>query len=217
MSTPPRFLADLSDRACPGLGDVLLALAAEFGATTTTAVDDDLDSRALQAMGARANDPFSQAAALRTALCDIDRAPTGHGTRAFRVDLAVGDLRADPLLLLVIGAEVAARAGLPFGVAARGSEHLLVHRRSGNEPLAIDLAHPARPTLTGDAVPGPLAWRCGHQLAFALLNGLAVDAWLAGDLTNAERACDLRLQLPIDASTRERIEQEAKRLRASRN
>lgn len=89
ISTPPRrVLADLSDRACPRLGDVLLALAAEFGAATTAAVDDDLDSRALQAMGARDADAFAQAEALRASLCGIDRAPTGHGTRAFRVDAA---------------------------------------------------------------------------------------------------------------------------------
>jgi hypothetical protein len=219
MSTPRRFLAELSDRACPGLGDVLLALAAEFGATTTARVDDDLDTRALQAMAGRGQDPLTQATALRAALCDIDRAPTGHGARAFRVDLAVADLRADPLLLVVIGAEVAARAGLPFGVAAHGSQHLLVHRgpEGPGGPVALDLAHQARPILTGTAVPSPLGRRCGHQLAFALLNGLAVDAWLAGDLTNAERACDLRLQLPIDAETRDRLEQEARRLRASRN
>lgn len=216
MTAPRRFLSDLSGQACPGLGEVLLALAAEFGAMSTAAADDDLDARALQTMGARGAEPLEQAQALRAALCDIDRAPTGHGTRAFRVDTAIGELRADPLLLVVIAAEVAARAGLPFGVAARGPEHLLVHRRSG-EALALDLAHPARPILTGDAVPAPLAWRCGHQLALALLNGLAGDAWLAGDLTNAERACDLRLQLPIDESTRARLQQEGRRLRASRN
>jgi hypothetical protein len=84
-------------------------------------------------------------------------------------------------------------------------------------PLALDLAHPTREVLTGDAVPGLLGWRCGHQLALALLNGLAADAWLSGDLTNAERACDLRLELPIDADTRIRLQQEARRLRASRN
>ncbi|WP_354702100.1 hypothetical protein DSM112329_02453 [Paraconexibacter sp. AEG42_29] len=219
MSPRPRFLSTISEQACPGLGDVLLALAAEFGATTTGRVDDDLDARALQAMPARGQDALAQATALRAALCDIDRAPTGHGTRAFRVDMAVADLRADPLLLVVIGAEVAARAGLRFGVSASGKEHLLVFRGPTGPagPVALDLAHPARPILTGDAVPTPLVRRCGHQLAFALLNGLAVDAWLAGDLANAEHACDLRLQLPIDGATRERIELEAKRLRASRN
>ncbi|MCW2999987.1 MAG: hypothetical protein JWN65_3536 [Solirubrobacterales bacterium] len=143
MSLPPRrFLADLAGRACPGLGDVMLALAAEFGASTTAAVDDDLDMRALQAMAARSPVPLA---------------------------------------------------------------------------LDLDLAHPTRQVLTGDAVPGPLGWRCGHQLALALLNGLAADAWLSGDLTNAERACDLRLELPIDADTRIRLQQEARRLRASRN
>lgn len=218
MSTPPRLLAELSRQACPGLGDVLLALAAEFGATTTTAVDDDLDLRALQAMPARDRDPLTRAAALRRALCDIDHAPTGHGVRAFRVDVAVRDLRADPLLLVVLGAEVSARAGLGFRVAATRGRHVLVTADPrGSGPVALDLSSGSRPILTGDAVPDPLHPRCGHQLAFALLNSLAVDAWLAGDLTHAERACDLRLALPTDDGTRERVEQEARRLRALRN
>jgi hypothetical protein len=49
---------------------------------------------------------------------------------------------------------------------------------------------------------------CAHQLAFAVLTGMA-DAWRsAGDRSRAQRASGLRLLLPLEETLRERVQQD---------
>jgi hypothetical protein len=77
-----------------------------------------------------------------------------------------------------------------------------VHTGERDAQLAADVG--ADPTQE-PAVAGTL---CAHQLAFAILTGIA-DAWRsADDRFRAQRAAGLRLLLPLEDSLRQGVQQD---------
>ena len=61
------------------------------------------------------------------------------------------------------------------------------------------------------------SWQCCHQLAARILNRIGERAERVGQLCWALRAAELRLALPFDAPTRERLEADLRRVRARMN
>lgn len=203
-------------RSCPPLADLALAIAAELRpGVDAEAADAALDALALGAMPAGGLTPHGQGYALAEATSRLRRAGRGAGTDAFALDIVLERRAGHPALLALVQAEVARRAGLAFAPAGHGGRLWLLHRRSGPVPVAIE---PGVPGLVAPAdLPGRLAWRCSHQVAFCVLGALAREALVCGDLAAAVRAHELRLALPVDAGTREALERELRSAQARLN
>jgi hypothetical protein len=133
---------------------------------------------------------------------------------AVHVDVALERLAGHPTTLAVIGAEAARRAGLDLAIAAAGGHHVVAHRGHG-----VHVAYDAATRCLRRVRPGVTAptWRCSHQVAFALLREHLDRALRAGDIAGALRAAELRLELPVDAATRARLQAEQHHLRARLN
>ena len=63
----------------------------------------------------------------------------------------------------------------------------------------------------------PVAWQCCHQVAARILNRIGARAERVGHVGWALRAAELRLALPFDGPTRERLHHDLRRVRARLN
>lgn len=87
--------------------------------------------------------------------------------------------------------------------------------RDDAEPLLVD-------TATGRVVDvrsftSPVAWQCSHQVVARILNRIGERAERLGHVAWALRAAELRLALPFEGKTRERLEADLRRIRARLN
>jgi hypothetical protein len=62
-----------------------------------------------------------------------------------------------------------------------------------------------------------VSWQCCHQVAARILNRIGERADRVGNVVWALRAAELRLALPFDGPTRERLELDLRRVRARLN
>jgi hypothetical protein len=62
-----------------------------------------------------------------------------------------------------------------------------------------------------------VSWQCCHQVAARILNRIGERAERVGHLCWALRAAELRLALPFEAPTRDRLEADLRRIRARLN
>lgn len=101
-----------------------------------------------------------------------------------------------------------------MGIAA-GADGAFVAHCELAEPLLVD---PARGALR-DArmLDSPVSWQCCHQVAARILNRIGERAERVGQVCWALRAAELRLALPFEAPTRERLEADLRRIRARLN
>jgi hypothetical protein len=67
------------------------------------------------------------------------------------------------------------------------------------------------------SLPSPVAWQCSHQVVARILNRIGERADRLGHVAWALRAAELRLALPFEGSTRERLEADLRRVRARLN
>jgi hypothetical protein len=119
-----------------------------------------------------------------------------------------------PLLLAIACSEAGRRAGLPVGIVAGAAGACVAHRGLA-EPLLVD---PARGSLCdARTLESPVSWQCCHQVAARILNRIGERAERVGQLCWALRAAELRLVLPFEAQTRERLEADLRRVRARLN
>jgi hypothetical protein len=63
----------------------------------------------------------------------------------------------------------------------------------------------------------PVAWQCSHQVVARILNRIGERAERLGHIAWALRAAELRLALPFEGKTRERLEADLRRVRARLN
>lgn len=63
----------------------------------------------------------------------------------------------------------------------------------------------------------PVAWQCSHQVVARILNRIGERAERLGHVAWALRAAELRLALPFEGKTRERLEADLRRIRARLN
>jgi Transglutaminase-like superfamily len=178
---------------CPPPAGLLLALAAEFrpvrGAGTSFRLDEL--ARGLFEVAA-ARDPGWSARALATLLTEeLGLARDEASVDGLWLDRALSRRAGHPLVLAAIATEVGRRAGVAVGIcstatgwyAAIGSPHRL---------WLIDPSRDGSPTPSG-----PVRRHCGHEVAFAALTGLHARLLRDGDGDRAQRAADLRAQLPV--------------------
>ncbi len=130
------------------------------------------------------------------------------------LDRVVAGGAGHPLLLAIACAEAGRRAGLAVGVVAGACGAFVAHRALA-EPLLVDPATAA--IRDARALDAPVAWQCCHQVAARILNRIGERAERVGHVTWALRAAELRLALPFDGPTRERLEADLRRVRAKLN
>ena len=204
-----------ASRGCSTPCHLALALAAEFAPVRPARAEQALDELAAWLVGARHDDPEDQ---LR-ALAEL----AGAHLEAVVLSSAIDDLLLDrvafagaghPLLLAIACAEAARRAGLPVGIVA-GADGAFVAHRELAEPLLVDPGSGA--LCDARTLQAPVSWQCCHQLAARILNRIGERAERVGHVCWALRAAELRLALPFEAATRERLEADLRRVRARLN
>ena len=210
--------ATLASLPNAGLDALALTLAAEFRSTDIAGALDRLDELAAELTEARANSPEEQAEACRRLLGEQEgftgnRDDYGHPDNSM-LDLVLARRTGLPILLSVVYVEVARRAGIPLqGVGLPG--HYVVGHFRTEPPLLLD------PFAGGNAYTPPSGvslrpWT-PHQTSLRMLNNLAGTYAMRGDIRRAIRAAQLRLLLPLDERTRDKMSLELKRLEARLN
>jgi hypothetical protein len=204
-----------ASRGCSTPCHLALALAAEFAPVGPARAEHALDELAAWLVGARGDEPLDQL----HALADL----TGAHLEPVVLSSAIDDLLLDrvaaegaghPLLLAIAGSEAARRAGVPVGIVAGADGAFLAHRALA-DPVLVDPARGA--LLDARGLASPVSWQCCHQVAARILNRIGERAERVGHVCWALRAAELRLALPFEAATRERLEADLRRVRARLN
>lgn len=201
-------------RAGIGLGELALALAAEFGPADSAGVRQELEALALPSHGAGALEPIDQLEALGALMTPFRPVGDLLRRRPLMLDAVLRDSAGDPALLAVIATDVGRRAGLDVAIAADGDVHVVAHRR-GTRPFVLALDAPgARLRLVRDRSMG---WCCPHQMVSFLIGELLERARRVGDLSAAIHAAELRLALPLNGRARLAMRSELAAVRATLN
>lgn len=194
----------------------LLRIATAFAgaaAVDLESVEDDLCALASCALAARCASPAEQLSTVATAMDPFALSEDQLGFDDLLLHRVLARWTGAPLVLCAVAAEAGARAGLELAIAGDGTRHVLVHPECAE--LAWDPAAGVR--ALGEVERTELRLRCGHQVAFATLAQIVERATRAGDLSVALHATELRLELPLAAPLRSRVEAEKAGLLASLN
>jgi hypothetical protein len=192
--------AALAAASCPAYDAMLIAVEREFRAVHLEAVIESLDELARPLFGLADAPPDERVIALATAAW---AALPEDGTTApdWLLGCALEQGRATGAVRAAVAAELGRRAGVR-ACAARLRGCWAVHTGERDAQVAADVGADA---VQEPAVAGAL---CAHQLAFAILTGIA-DAWRSdGDVFRAQRAAGLRLLLPLEETLRQRVRQD---------
>jgi hypothetical protein len=170
-----------------------LAIVAALTGGEAAPVEARLDDAARALFGVAASDVRAQAGTLATALTDgLALQALGGEPRALLIDEALARREAHPLLIAVIGHELARRAGLRSFVGAIGPRHWTVLQAEGESAL-VGCELLERPPSAAKVRP-----RCAHELAGTVLDGLRAlgpPAW-------RPRVDELRRALPLRGACR---------------
>jgi Transglutaminase-like superfamily len=193
----------------------LLQIATAFGGSRVDAeaIEDDLCALAACALAGRCAPPADQLTIVAAAMEPFALSDDQIGLDDLLLHRVLTRWSGAPVVLAAVAAEAGARAGLDVAIAGDGRRHLLVHRDGSD--LAWDPAAGVR--AIGEHERTELRLRCGHQVAFAALAQIVERATRAGDLSVALHATELRLQLPLAAPLRSRVEAEKAGLLAALN
>jgi len=171
---------------CPPLGDLMLALAAEFRPVDDTGAEERLDELARTLFGL---DPRAAASTLASQIGAFE--PERRSVGGLWLDRVLAERAGHPLVLAAIASEAGRRAGLAIHVLSTASGWY-AGLGDGERMWLIDA------TMDGRRVD---AWRlrrhCSHEVAFAALLGLTERYERLGDARGAGRAARLRQQLPL--------------------
>ena len=219
----PLSFATVARRREPMLDELALALAAEF-----RPVDHDAALMRLDALGAEvgeaaagaAGDPEAEAEAVSEVLGARhgfagEREQYDHPDNSM-LDLVLERGRGLPILLSVVYVETARRAGVALsGVGLPG--HYVVGHFGARPPVLLDPFGGGARVDAGDAPPAAVRPWGPHETALRMLNNLVSAYSRRGDLGNAIRAAELRLDLPLAGDTRAQLNAELGSLRARLN
>lgn len=196
---------------CPGLAELTLALGAEFRPVDADGALGTLDLLAAALAPARSGRPASECEALASLLGDAVRLGE-DGPQSLMLDRVLDRGEGHPALLAVVWAEVAQRAGIAVAPVG-GPGLLLVAHLEADPPMVLDPSRPGE-RLRPDEVPVRLRRRCSHEVAFTVLDELMDLYNLAGDVSRATRAAELRLALPVGGRLLDWVRRETDALRA---
>jgi len=198
--------AALAAAHCPAYDEMLVALEREFRAVHHEAVAGRLDelARPLFELSQAPADERVVAVA-RAAWAALPQ--EGDAPPHWLLACALEERRGSAPVRAALAVELGRRAGVGAR-PARMRGCWAVHIDGGSTGVAADVG--ADPGLdTANPAGGGL---CAHQLAFAILSGLA-SAWRAeGDSPRAQRAAGLRLLLPLDGDLRSLVHNEVRAL-----
>lgn len=176
---------------CPSAGELAASIAYELGVLDPDRFERDLT--ALAAALPAESDPEAQLRALGDVVSSRALvARTYGGAEELLACEVIRRGHGHPLALAVVLAELGRRAGFPVGIVAGERDHYVAHPRL-TAPLLLD-------PRTGGLVDaeGTLTWRCGHQVAAALLDRLQPRYERVGDIERALQVARLRCLLPFD-------------------
>lgn len=180
--------------SCAAPEQLLLALAAEFGPVEWEVALERLDELARPLFGIAALAPHEAAERIVESLAD-DAGLGGDGGDAdgLLLDRVLRTRRGHPALLAFVHSAAARRAGLGLGVFSGP-----LRWYAGLETEAgLVLIDPV-PVIDGPAATEPTVRRyCGHELAYAVLSGLAHRFEARGADRDAAKALRLRRHLPV--------------------
>lgn len=211
MAPPSPRLRDLAALAGAPLEEIALAIAAEFKPVDAIRARARLDLLASTVDPQAIADPARRAEELIGAL---------NGRAGFAVEgdehahsLMIDEVLArrggHPLVLAIIYAAVAARAGFPLYPV--GTERVvLLGDPEPAPPLVIDPAPDSSP-------PPEMRWLCPHVVGLRLIDAIGVRYMNRGNLGAAIRAAELRLLLPLHPRLREHHLLALRKLRARLN
>jgi hypothetical protein len=180
---------------CPSHAELATSLAWELGSLDLDRLEHDLCALSAAVGAGTEPDAEAQLRALgETVTCAALVARSYGGPEELLIGRVLASGHGHPLALAVVLAELGARAGLPVGIVAGEEGHYVAHQRL-EAPVLLD---PATGELVGAEPLGTLTWRCGHQVAAALLDELQPRYERAGDLARALHVAHLRCALPFD-------------------
>lgn len=222
MDVRPSF-ATLADDDDPPLDALALALAAEFAdvdAAAATARLDVLGREYGEMLGATGPVPREQARALAILLGDRHgfAGDSAHydDPRNSMLDRVLERHRGLPILLSVVYAEVARRAGVPVaGVGLPG--HFVVAHFGADPALLFDPFGGGVPIQAAPAAAQLVRPWTAKETAMRMLNNLVASYERRGQVPLGLRAAELRLLLPADPELRELLERELEMIRARLN
>ena len=211
--TPGPFTA-CAARPGIGLGELALALAAEFAPIDAPGVMHELEALALGLRGIEDADPMDQLEELGALMARFRPVCDPLRRRPLMLDAALRDCAGDPALLAVLATDVGRRAGLDVAIAGDGDVHVVAHRR-GTRPFVLAFDAPgAHLQLVRER---SMAWSCPHQTVSFLIAELLERARRVGDVSAAIHAAELRLALPLNGRARLAMRAELAAVRATLN
>jgi regulator of sirC expression with transglutaminase-like and TPR domain len=211
--------AELAARPDPPLDELALALAAAFRPTRRDEALEALERLGGELAAVGASAPDEQAEACRTILGGRhgfagDRRHYDH-PRNSMLDLVLEHRRGLPILLAVVYAETARRAGYeldPVGLPG----HFVVAHFGADPAIVLDPFSGGR-DVTREVDHAVLRAWSPHEVALRMLTNLVRSFAVRGDLGRAITAAELRLVLPVPAETQAALGIEARALRARLN
>lgn len=186
--------AKVAGGSCAAPERLLLALAAEFGPVAWNDALDRLDELARPLFGVAALAPHDAAQRIVESLAgDAGLAGGDGGSDGLLLDRVLRTRRGHPALLAFVYNAAARRAGLRLGVFSGP-----LRWYAGLETEAgLVLIDPV-PVVDRPAAAEPTVRRyCGHELAYAVLSGLAHRFERRGADRDAAKALRLRRHLPV--------------------
>jgi len=179
---------------CPSHGELAASIAYELGVLDPDRFERDLT--ALAAALPAEPDPEAQLRALGEIVASGALVARTYGGAE---ELLAGEVirrgHGHPLALAIVLAELGRRAGMNAGIVAAARDHYVAHPRLA-APLLLDPRTGQLIDVT--RVGGTLTWRCGHQVAAALLDALQPRYERVGDVERTLQVARLRCLLPFD-------------------
>jgi hypothetical protein len=188
--------------------ELLLAIAGEFGPADAATTQRRLDDFALPLFGLADEDAGEQAAALLALMAVELRfvACAGDDPRQLLLPHVVDSRRGHPLMLAVVGREIARRAGVGAAVFS-SPQRWFVGLQADEHLLLLDAS-----LRDADQAPIQVRPHCRHELACCALTGLSRSFASHGRLDEARRAARRKLTLPIADGLRSQVRRELEAL-----
>lgn len=195
---------DLADGPCSGADELLLSLSAEFWPVDADTAREQLDDGARRLFGVAALSPADRAHRLGVVLERelMLRPEQGDDPDLLRLDRALHQRRAHPLIVAALGVELLRRAGVPAAVCSSPTRWFV--GLTGERTVLLD----ARLSNHDDPCPEHVRRHCAHEVAFCVLTGLAERFARARRRSPARLALALRLALPVDGAVRAALQRD---------
>jgi hypothetical protein len=205
--------ADLAADGHPGLGNLLLAAAAEFGPVDRHAARVKLDRMAARLYDWVEEQGHDETDAVAQLIAEYRLRPAQRVSPPDALlDQVLERGEGHPALIAAACVEAGVRAGLPLAPVGKDTQVLIgVHPGASGQAAAI-----VDPAGTVNGTSG-FSWRCEHEVTFVALSELSRLLCLTGDVPGAMRATELRGMLPISDRLREHLAFEAGALQAMFN